>query len=103
MHGEIYGMQCDNNFGDVTAIDVSGCPNLATLICYSNHIGSLNLSNNTKLTLLSCENNLLTSLDISKCEKLNWLDCSGNLLERLDVGTNIPILDTLFVTTTRYR
>lgn len=91
VHGEIYGMQCDNNFGDVTAIDVSGCPNLATLICYSNHISSLNLSNNTKLTLLSCENNLLTSLDISKCEKLNWLDCSGNLLERLDVGANVNL------------
>lgn len=91
VHGELYGMECDNNFGDVTAIDVSGCPNLATLTCYSNHIGSLNLSNNTKLTLLSCENNLLTSLDVSKCEKLNWLNCSGNLLDRLDVGANVNL------------
>ena len=40
-------------------------PNLSSLLCESNQLTSLDVSNNTQLSTLICPNNQLTSLDIS--------------------------------------
>ena len=52
---------------------------LEKLICYSNSISSLDVSNNTNLTYLDCDNNGMTSLKINNT-KLTYLDCGPNNL-----------------------
>lgn len=49
----------------LTALDVSGCPELQELICKNNPLLELNVSGNTKLQHLDCESTYMTSLDLS--------------------------------------
>ena len=88
VYGNITGFDIQNNFADITGIDVTKCPNLTTLIVSNNTISTLNLTNNRELTHLSCEDNQLTSLDVSQNTMLGWIDCSKNQLTELNVSRN---------------
>ena len=100
----------------LTSIDVSGCPNLETLICRfgalveldlshnpklkelnleANLLADLDLSNNVELKSLQCQNNHLTTLDLTKLPNLTGVECGGsNLINELDLSKN-PLLEDL--------
>ena len=62
--------------------------NLENLVCPSNVLTSLDVSQNKALRQLYCENNHLTSLDVSRCSTLIELICESNELTSLDVSDN---------------
>lgn len=61
----------------------------------SNHLTSLDVSQNTALTKLKCYSNQLTSLDVSGCTALKELWCHSNQLTSLDVSHN-TVLEVLY-------
>ncbi|EAE9170584.1 LPXTG cell wall anchor domain-containing protein [Listeria monocytogenes] len=67
---------------------------LTILICSSNNITTLDLSQNTNLTYLACDSNKLTNLDVTPLTKLTYLNCDANKLTKLDVSQN-PLLTYL--------
>ncbi|MBS9766324.1 MAG: hypothetical protein KGV44_02135 [Flavobacteriaceae bacterium] len=69
---------------------------VAYLICGSNKLIQLNISNNTGLTDLGVQGNQLTSLDVSNNTQLKYLNCDNNKLTQLNVSNNTK-LKTLFV------
>lgn len=75
---------------DITKIDTT----LKILICPSNELLSLNLSQNTKLVDLVCSNNKIRNLSISHLSELKRLECNHNELDSLNVKHNTK-LETL--------
>ncbi|MEZ4800899.1 MAG: T9SS type A sorting domain-containing protein [Flavobacteriales bacterium] len=73
---------------NMTAIDVSTCPNLRYLYCGSCDIIALDLSSNVNLLHLYCNDNSLSALDLSANTLLEILLCSDNGLLELDVSNN---------------
>ena len=70
---------------------VSNNPELLTLSCGGNPLGSLDVNNNTKLEELFCTSNQLTVLNLNNNTLLKRLGCSNNLLSSLDIS-NCPLL-----------
>ncbi|MCL2098129.1 MAG: hypothetical protein FWH23_05150 [Bacteroidales bacterium] len=77
--------------GAVSALNVSGCPELKYLACNNEDLTSLDVSKNAALIRLECRFNQLTSLDVSKNAALEHLDFSINQLTLLDVSKNIAL------------
>lgn len=75
----------------LTALDLTGNPNLESLVCEWNSLTTLDVSKNTKLTNLMCSNNQLTALDLSKNTALSILYCSNNQLTALDLSQNTAL------------
>ena len=65
--------------------------NLTSLMCYTNQLTSLDVSQNTALTSLGCNENQLTSLDVSNNTALTQLWCNFNQLTSLDVSKNTAL------------
>ncbi|EII4617355.1 MucBP domain-containing protein [Listeria monocytogenes] len=81
-----------SSIADMTGIEkLTG---LTSLICTSNNITTLDLSQNTNLTHLECDSNKLTILDVTPLTRLTYLNCEGNKLTKLDVSHN-PLLTYL--------
>ena len=59
---------------------------LQNLVCVSNQISSLDLSENKNLKFVSCGNNAMTELNLQNCTKLSYLDCSLNNIGKLDIS-----------------
>ena len=76
-------LQC---FGcSLTSLDVTGCSNLTTLVCYGNKFHDLYLSDLPNLQKLDCHrNSSLTYLDLSNVPSLAEVNCSGCDLRSLD-------------------
>lgn len=86
----------NKNIADLTGIkDFS---NLTTLKCYSNHLTSLDFTQNNALTYLDCQENQLTSLDLSNNMALTLLNCTLNQLTNLDVSKSTFLIN-LFCST----
>ena len=64
------------NISDLTGIEDFTA--LEFLICYSNQLTSLDVSNNSDLIALSCSVNLLTNLELSNNSNLISLGCDNN-------------------------
>ena len=82
--------------GDKGISDLRGIEsfvNLKNLLCSSNQLTSLDVSNNTALKNLYCGSNQLTSLDVSNNTALERLFCGPNQLTSLDVSNNIDLFD----------
>lgn len=62
--------------------------NLENLVCNSNQITSLDLTNLSKLKTLLCDNNQISKLDISNNKELTTLTCDFNNLDTLDIRNN---------------
>ena len=77
------------NINDLTGIE--GFISLTKLICYSNQLISLDLTQNTALTYLRCNYNPLTSLDVTQSTALTHLYCYTNQLTSLDVTQNTAL------------
>ena len=60
-------------------------PDLKSLDCSSNPLGSLDVTKNPKLDTLACTNNQLTSLDISKNTQIVYLVAQNNELKTIDL------------------
>lgn len=92
------------NIANITSLNVSakfisnltgieGFTSLKTLICFSNRLKTVNLTQNVALTTLNCSTNSLTGLDLSKNIALEVLDSSSNPLQALDVSKNLSLKD----------
>lgn len=59
----------------LTAIDVTGCPELVHIECPENNISKLDISKNTKLTtLISASNPNLGTVNFSSCPEMLYID-----------------------------
>jgi len=77
---------------DLTALDLSGLPNLAYVVCESNdRLKSLNVSGCTALYYLACHLNSLDTLNVRGCTALTTLYCFNNNLASLDVSGNTAL------------
>lgn len=75
----------------LTNLDLSQNTNLKSLFCHQNRLTNLNVTQNVLLTTLQCYRNQLTSLDVSQNTSLVFLFCSNNKLTHLDVSKNIAL------------
>lgn len=110
VYGDITYLSAAAN--ELTTINISGNPHLATLNVplnslstidvsqnkalerfdiSDNNINSLDVSANTKLVSLWCFNNKLTELNVSNNTGLAFMDCSGNQLSNLDISANTQL------------
>lgn len=82
--------------GEITEIDISGCPELYSLRVTENPLGNIDVRKNVKLGQLwasSCPN--ITSIDVSKNTNLNSLSVQGCNLSSL-VLDNLSLLTNVF-------
>ena len=86
VYGDITSFDCELNYANLTALDVSNNTQLTYLDCGYNNLSSLDVSHNTQLTSLCCRDNQLRSLDVSGCTQLIDLWCYYNRLRSLDVS-----------------
>ena len=72
--------------------------NLRMLLCDSNSIEQLNLSNNRYLEELSCSDNFIRKLNVDNCSNLVSIECGFNQLNSLNVtnNKNLTILNCYF-------
>jgi len=91
IYGDVKRIDCNCNFNNLTAIDISKNTTMTGLSCSGNNISSLNLSNNIALKELVCSVNNLSSLDLSHNTALTFLNCAGNNLPLLDVSHNTAL------------
>ncbi|SEQ57313.1 hypothetical protein SAMN05421824_2012 [Hyunsoonleella jejuensis] len=77
-----------SNLNINNASGIEDFDSLETLICNSNNLTNLNVSNNANLKSLLCGSNQLINLDISANINLEDLDCSNNQIVMLDVTNN---------------
>ena len=91
VYGDLTSFYCGDNYGNLTAIDLSHNTQLTTLECHNNTLTSLDVSGCTQLTVLNCSSNQLTSLDVSGCTQLTELSCRDNKLTDLDVSKNTQL------------
>ncbi|MGE7112827.1 leucine-rich repeat domain-containing protein [Lysinibacillus sp. NPDC047702] len=80
--------ELDCAFNDLTELDTRYNYHLQTLICCTNKITSLDISNQSKLEELSCRNNELTQLDVSYNPLLKILNCTVNQITSLNLMNN---------------
>ncbi len=80
---------CNSN--QLTTLDLSENTALKELECRNNQLTTLDVSRNTALTSLDCRNNQLTTLDVSHNTALKTLSCSNNQLTALDLTRNTAL------------
>ena len=83
-------LNCGSNH--LSSLDVSNNTALMTLNCNNNHLSSLDVSNNTQLTKLNCGSNQLISLDVTMNTALTNLACSSNQLTSLNTSKDIALI-----------
>ena len=81
---------CNSN--QLTFLDVSQNLLLETLSCYGNQLTMLNVSKNEALKTLTCYNNQLTALDVSHNPALEMLVCYNNQLTSIDLSGNTALV-----------
>ena len=92
IYGTITGFNCEYNYENLTALDVSHNADLQELQCDNNYITDLDVTKNTLLKKLSCSNNKITDLDLSKNTELEEFGCSYNRsLSSLDLSKNTKL------------
>ena len=83
----LYSMDCSAT--QLTALDVSNCPDLSYLECgFNSNLKKLDLSKNTNLETLYCSNCSFEVLNLEKQTNLESLFCYNNYLTELDLSTN---------------
>ena len=82
-------LMCDSN--QISRIDVTQNPELEVLTFNHNKVSSIDLSQNPMLAELYCADNQLTTLDVGRNPRLGYLDCSNNPLTLLDISNNYEL------------
>ena len=72
--------------------EIKTCTSLETLLCGSNRLTDLDVSDMTSLKVLHAAYNGMTSINVSGCTALEDLDCRRNSLTTLDVTTNTYLI-----------
>ena len=72
--------------------EIKTCTSLDTLLCGSNMLTDLDVSDMTSLKILHAAYNGMTSINVSGCTTLEDLDCRRNSLTTLDVTTNTYLI-----------
>lgn len=78
------------------SIDLSGAPNLKSVLLRANQLTSLDVTSNTFLETLIFSHNLVSTIDLRHNTNLQYLYCSGNQLTQLDIS-HLSKLDFLVV------
>jgi Leucine-rich repeat (LRR) protein len=78
-----------NNISDLTGIE--SFINIERLICNSNNLTDLDISQNSNLKYLYCNHNSLVNLDVSQNLLLRWMDCNENQLTTLNLTQNVNL------------
>lgn len=78
----------DDDYGQLTELDLSRNTKLRSLDCRYNMISSLDLSHNTALWDLTCIGNNISSLELACLPELRSLDCALNPISSLDISHN---------------
>ena len=91
VYGNVRRVDCNENKGNITALDASHNVPLAYINCDNNSIASLNVSKNTQLSALYCSDNSLATLDVSNNGQLEYLNCYNNKLTQLDLKNNTKL------------
>lgn len=81
--------------GNLTVLDVSGCPGLITLNCSQNLLTTAGLSLTSSLVTLQAGYNQLTSINVKSFVNLTYLDVQHNQLGTVFLF-NTPVLATLW-------
>lgn len=79
-----------SNISDLSGIEYF--VNLKDLICHSNQLNNMDVSNNSKLEFLDCNSNQLTTLNLPNSSLLTNLVCYSNLLETLDLSNQVNLI-----------
>ena len=74
-------------------LDFSANTSLETIVCFSNQISTVNLTNNANLRVFEAWGNPLLDLDVSNNILLETLGVSGSQIESLDLNNNVNLLD----------
>ena len=91
VYGNVRRVDCNENKGNITALDASHNVPLAYINCDNNSISLLNVSKNTQLSALYCSDNSLATLDVSNNGQLEYLNCYNNKLTQLDLKNNTKL------------
>lgn len=78
---------------DLSAIDLSGCPNVYYINLEGNSLMEIDVTKLTELQQLDVRYNYIQSLDLTKNEKLEKLYCNDNYLTELNVFINTELMD----------
>lgn len=78
-------------FNQILNFDLSGYPNLKTLICNHNNISSLDLSQVPALEVLRTGFTKIRTLDVAKCPDLKVLDICGTEAGTTRLNSNIKL------------
>ncbi len=92
LKGDFLGFNCSEL--ELTSLDVTACPSLKILWCYSNKLPRLDLSNCAVLKEVNCYGNQITDLKLPATNTLVNIYCDNNKLTQLDV-TALPSLEVL--------
>ncbi len=75
----------------LSTIDISQNTKLRRLWCHDNQLTSVDVTNNTLLTSFACNANRLSSIDISQNLLLQQLWCNDNMITDLDVSQHTAL------------
>ena len=89
--GALESITAYNN--DLSAIDLSGCPNLYYVNLEGNSLMEIDVTNLPELQQLDVRYNYIQSLDLTKNEKLEKLFCNDNYLTELNVFINTELME----------
>ena len=78
---------------DLSAIDLSGCPNLYYVNLEGNSLMEIDVTKLPELQQLDIRYNYIQSLDLTKNEQLEKLYCNDNYLTELNVFINTQLMD----------
>ena len=88
----LVSLNCDDN--NISNLDLTKNANIASVICRTSHVKSVNVRNLTKLGYIDFQDNELTSIDVTTNSNLDRLILTTNSLSTLNV-TNNPKLSYL--------
>jgi hypothetical protein len=75
-----------HNYGEITSLEIIGCPNLKEIFCRENRITRLDVTNCPNLKVLHCSGNLLSELDLKQNKLLEKLVICNNDFTRSDLS-----------------
>ena len=76
---------------NLSTIDVSNLTNLKSLLCGDNFLKGLSVVDNSNLETLNCSDNQIQNLNLSSNIELKSLSCSGNQISQFDLSSNVNL------------
>lgn len=90
-----YLVDFSSKWSSIETIDISGAPNLVSLILNNNNITAINLSNNSKLQTLNLDTNFLTSINLQNNTDLKYFFASYTMINTVDFTNNSALISVI--------